>query len=126
MCNQKREGLIISSSIQTTLGEPWCPSDLNLPHIYRPPISLTLKLFIYSFVYTLQIKDIHEQQQNRPTSGIHLLPRPFTHVSDKETFPLHSQTMYIPKAQAFFPSDVTKLKTSHTVHSLSLSHSLQQ
>jgi hypothetical protein len=78
-CNQKKKGPITSSSIKTAFSEPWCSSDLDLPHRHRPPISLTLKPLSDSYFHALQIKDICKQQQNRP-DNIHFLFHSFTQM----------------------------------------------
>jgi hypothetical protein len=107
-------------STWTVFNEPRRPRSINLLHIYRPPISLTLELPTNSFVCTLQIKDVQTQQHGRPHNS-QLLPHSFTQMPAKGTLLLHYRRCTIlRKHKHCFPSSVHKT-SDPLLFSLSLS-----
>jgi hypothetical protein len=91
----KREGLKTHST-WTDFNKPRRPCFPNLPHTYRPPISLTLELPADSFAYPLQFEDVQTQQHGKP-HNIHLLSCSFTLMPSEEILSSHCRLCTFPE-----------------------------
>jgi hypothetical protein len=100
-CNQKR-GVLPTNSTSTTFYEP-----------------LTLPLILIFF--TLQIVDTQPTATWQPSQHSSFSLTHSHADASQGHFHIASQTMYTPKAQAFFPPDVTKTPDFPTLSSVPLS-----